>query len=632
MEIRLLWEIFRDRYKVLVLTVLLGLIAAVVFILIFPRVYQCTAYFQVRKTSESPLFISGLPKEVSGYSYFDVDTVLGSLELFMKNDTLIQKVIDKCDLKEKVKFAPKKFADPGLLSIAFRRRGVAIEAQKDSEVFSIKGVSIDLKEAKRIANTFLDEFFSFYSNRRLFELQKSKSNYIQKSQELKAQIEELESKELAYRKKHSLIDFDFQKQNLLNRLRDLNQEQYNLKSDLAARRKMNAEVIKVISNNPEYQQASESISNNEVINHYKRQIADLQSQLASLSKEHTQEHPDVIGVKQQIAVMTALMKEEKEKIFSNSIRTRNNYYDALIEKRENFSIETTRTKSNLQSNLRMVQHIEKELSTLLEITDGMTKLLRNKNNLTNVYNDIDAGIKLLDAAESVDFNSFLLINRANIFGKKKDYIFMPKLGLILVLFAILGLFSGIFLIFLFEYSDNAPRLLETLERLMSKNPTVLIEGKKGWALFFAQLAKTGKTPTVAVFECRRKEKKRGTFAARLSQESYKQNQKPLIIFAIEDKKPKSKLKNAVYIGVQEFLKSRDELLARYRGEGYNPIFIDFPPLSISSSGYLAGGLFDRLLYVVHKGETSHTRIRADIKYFYGQGWHDKILGVFFYAK
>jgi hypothetical protein len=167
---------------------------------------------------------------------------------------------------------------------------------------------------------------------------------------------------------------------------------------------------------------------------------------------------------------------------------------------------------------------------------------------------------------------------------------------------------------------------------MSKNPTVLIEGKRGWSLFFAQLAKTGKALTVAVFECRRREKNRGTFAARLLQESYQQNQKPLIIFAIEDKPPKPKLKSAVYIGVQELLKSRDELLARYHAEGYNLIFIDFPPLSVSSSGYLAGGLFDKLLYVVHKGETSYTRIRADIKYFYDQGWHDKILGVLFYAK
>ena len=122
MEIRLLWEIFRDRYKILVTAVLLCLIVAIALIIIYPRVYQCSAHFQARKTSESALFISGLPKEISAYSYFDVDTVLGSLELFMKNDLLIQRVIDKCDLKDKVKFAPEKFADPGLFSIAFSKK------------------------------------------------------------------------------------------------------------------------------------------------------------------------------------------------------------------------------------------------------------------------------------------------------------------------------------------------------------------------------------------------------------------------------------------------------------------------------------------------------------------------------
>ena len=153
MELRLLWEIFRDRYKILLLFIVLSIVGGVLLVIIMPTIYESTASLQVKKASESALFIKDIPKETATLIFVDPDNVLGSLEFFMRNESLIQGVIEKCDLQDVVSFAPKKFSDPGLLSILFRKRGVAIEAEKDTEVFTIKGLSVDLKEAQRIANS-----------------------------------------------------------------------------------------------------------------------------------------------------------------------------------------------------------------------------------------------------------------------------------------------------------------------------------------------------------------------------------------------------------------------------------------------------------------------------------------------
>jgi uncharacterized protein involved in exopolysaccharide biosynthesis len=630
MELRLLWEIFRDRYKILLLFVVLSIVGGVLFVIIVPKIYKSTASIQVKKGSESALFIEDIPKETAALIFVDADNILGSLEFFMKNESLVQGVIEKCNLQDVVSFGPNKFSDPGLLSILFRKRGVAIEAEKDTEVFTIKGLSVNLKEAQKIANTFVREFFDYYAARRMEDLQGARGKYEKKAREIKRTLDSVEEEELQYKKKYSVLDIGVQKANLLEQIKAMNDESYQLSSNLRERMNVYKEVVKLIAKNPEYYKASESIAKNEMIDYYKKEIASQEALYSSKRVELTEDHPDIVSIKEKISSLNNLLRAEKERIFATTVTARNSYYDSLIEKRENQALEIAKIKSNLKSNEERTKDLDRKLQEMLDLEIHLTNIKRKKINLDSTYNKLDAGINLLSAAESLNMNNFLLINRAVVTGKPRDYIYMPKAQLILAILLILGILSALVVIFSLEYIEGAPRLFETFAGVIDKGRCISIDGHKGMSLLMAQMTRADKATTIAVWERMKKEKP--AFTEGLAKAVTRGQERPAIVCVRENGEENTGMEYALAVSAEEIMQTKDDLLAKLTKEGYSQVIISFPRSFLSSTCYLALGQFDVLLYVVHKGEVPLRDIQADMNFFRDQDWQDKLIGVFYAEK
>lgn len=628
MELRLLWEVLRDRYKTLLLITAGFLVFAILLLIIVPTVYQSTAHIMVKKADEYTSFVKEFPQSFGVLSYIDTDNVLGSLDLFMRNDVLVSQVIQKCNLHDVVSFPADKFSDPGLISILFRQRGIGIEAEKDSEVFSIKGLSPNLEEAQKIANIFLDQFLEYYAEQKRQEIKHAKSNYISKAAELRKALSKMELEELEYRQKYGFIDFDLQKQQLIERLKDLNTSQHELKAALGSRVKSYDEILKALSRNPEYYQTSETISKNELIQSYKQDLVKQESLLAAKKLELTPEHPDVRAIEKQIAVIKDSMTIEKGKIFSNSVTGRNAYYDDLIQKREDNSIEVIKLESNIQSNAEETKRIDAQLKKLLADATGLIELVRQKSDLDTVYKSVDQAVKLLGAAEGIDISNFLVINKAKNVGKPKDHVYAPDASLFLALFGLAGLISGVVWIFLLEYADNAPRLFHSFEQLGTENRSFAVHGKKGWTLLAAELARQHPS-SVAVLH-RGEKGSLKFFTRRLVEKLEGTELNPFVVYVDGEYDAASESENSLGMTEEEFSLRKNELLDDLSQKGHNSVFL-FSPLSVSAKGYLEGDPFDIILYVVQAGKVSFEDIKSDINFFYDRKWQNKVVGVF-YAK
>ena len=250
MEIRLLFEVLKDRYRVFLLLVALAIVPAVLLVCFWPKVYGSTARVQVRRISDSALFISVFPEESATLDFVEMENVVGSLEFFMKSDELISNVIARCGLEEKVDFPPSDFCDPGLVSSLFRKRGVAIEAEQDSEIISVTGVSVDLAEARDIANTFVAAFLEYYRQNKVRELRQARARYERRAAELRADLAAIEEEELAYRRAHGLLDTEEQASVLLGEIQAAREKRYDLEADLAATRDSYDEILKAIAKSP----------------------------------------------------------------------------------------------------------------------------------------------------------------------------------------------------------------------------------------------------------------------------------------------------------------------------------------------------------------------------------------------
>ena len=410
----------------------------------------------------------------------------------------------------------------------------------------------------------------------------------------------------------------------------MNDESYQLKSNLRERRNVYKEVLKAIAKNPEYYKASENIAKNEMIDYYKKEIAGQEALYASRRVELTENHPDTASIKEKINSLNNLLRAEKERIFATTVTTRNSYYDSLIEKRENQALEIAKIKSHLKSNEDRTKDLDRKLHQMLDLERSLTDLKRKKMNLESTYNKLDEAIKLLAAAESIDMNNFLLINRAVVTGKPRDYVYMPKVQLILALLLILSILSALVVIFSLEYMEGAPRLFETFAGVINKGRCISIDGHKGMTLLMAQMPRSDKATAIAVWE--RMKQQQPTFTEGLVRAASRAQEKPAIVSVRENGEETIGMKYSLAVSAEEIMQRKDDLLADLTEEGYSQVIICFPQSFLSSTCYLALGQFDVLLYVVHKGEVPLRDIQADMNFFCDQGWQDKLIGVFYAQK
>lgn len=542
MELRLFWNIIRDRWMIILGPLAAALAAAVAFIAVYPTIYQVTAYIQLQRLGPSPLFLADFPQPLASLLFIDSDKAIGNLELFMKNEALMARVIARCGLDEEVSFPPKKFANPGLTGLMTRKRGVAIEAEKDSEIFSIKGRSVNLEEARTIANVFIEEFYNYYNDRRQDALRQARDRYSAQARNVHRQLERLEEEELAYRTAHDLLDISSQKANLL--------------------------------------QASDRI-----IEYYRIQQAGHKAVLAQTGVELTADHPTVIGLQSQIAVLEELIqKEEAEKI--------------------------------------------RLLSELLKSELGLKDILRRKQNVEKLYNRLDNGIKLLEAAKDLDFNNFLTISFATIRGEEKDYIYMPRTPVILFLFGLMGLVGGGILAFLVEYEYDALRSYDSFRRFFPRNPALLLTRRSGGSGLAAQLIERGKSD-MAILLFRGKPRASAALLRGISSALRRSGHEPFIVSVTGGKETPPAKSASLVLSLSEFHEQKAELADEARARGSGLLLVQFPSLSASSAGLLAGNDHPVIIYGIISGQASVTDVRSDAEYIYSRSWENKLISVFY---
>jgi uncharacterized protein involved in exopolysaccharide biosynthesis len=98
MELKLLFNVLKDRLWILLLAFGVGVVAALLLIGASPTIYESTAFFQIKKSSEPSLFLRNVPKEIGSLIYIDEDSIFENLTLFMKSEPLVQEAMEQAGL------------------------------------------------------------------------------------------------------------------------------------------------------------------------------------------------------------------------------------------------------------------------------------------------------------------------------------------------------------------------------------------------------------------------------------------------------------------------------------------------------------------------------------------------------
>jgi uncharacterized protein involved in exopolysaccharide biosynthesis len=623
MELKLLFNVLKDRLWILLLAFGVGVVAALLLIGASPTIYESTAFFQIKKSSEPSLFLRNVPKEIGSLIYIDEDSIFENLTLFMKSEPLVQEAMEQAGLGEDVDIPPAKFAEVSAIGIMGQKRGVQIEAQEDSEVFTVKGLSPDIEEARRIANVFLNEFFRYYAQRKLDFLSETRATFVRKFTEAEGKLLAVERELVDYKKKNFLISVDTQRDQYLDTYKKLTEAGYDLLSQLDEYKKTYDELLRVIAKNPEYRKASETLDRNALIEYYIKEIASKQVSMATKLKDITPDHPDIIAAQESIEVLKRKMAEETEKVFASTVTSRNSYYDSLIEKRENYSMNIARIRANITSNEARLSELHRQLSKFLDLEEKYSELTRERSRIEAVYKELDDALKLLKVVEGVDISNFLLISPATTLADKSEYKYMPKSGLFLVVMVFLSVSAGLFLVFLLEYANNAVRLFPSFARLTEGLPVVQVQGAKGWSMLEAKMAEQGQGAPAAVLERKNRRTSRADFGDNAVRRYLGRGLAPLLVLA-------KGLRSAAPGGN---VRQEDESNAHQAGamaaETHWPVLVNYQPLDRSAAGYTLGGESGSVVYVAYDGEAGVEEIESDVRYFRDKGWESKVVCVFY---
>ena len=426
-DLKKLFSLMLEKKTIVIAIVVICTIIATIVAFVLPKSYQSTTLVRVKSGGSS---MSGYAVMAAG---FGVDTGGGSsgspesyIEL-MKSREVIQPIIDGLDINEEKK---EKMTTDG-----FIKSNLEITNTKKTDLINITAYGKTPEEAQMISQSVADNFLTLMTKLNK-EGNSSSLNFLNDRMAIaKEEMETAENKLQAYQQEKGIYSPDEQAKALINRLSayDTNIAQ------LEAQEQANSAKLQDVIGQLEQQNSSlleYNISDNDAIMNLRTAIVNKQVELVGLEQRYTEEHPDVIQAKQELAELKrSLDREIQSAVNSKSVTLTPVQGNLLMEKVQTETAKAV-TSASLDALKSKQQEAEGNISTLSADSVEYMRLLRDKNITSEVYTNLVKAYentRIQEAQESMDIQ---IIDAANL--PREDMPAKPNKKLIIVIGFVLG--------------------------------------------------------------------------------------------------------------------------------------------------------------------------------------------------
>lgn len=464
MELKKYWEIICRRKWILIQAMVFILLLAYIFIFFNPPIYKSEAKLWVRINTLQQEFIKDMPVDFGKLDFTASEMALGTMEALLKSYSMAAQIVRKLEIKDKDGhlFKAEKFVNPNVIKlIIFQRKGVNVENITDSDVFRITGYSTEPSEAKQIPEelirTFLDTFADMYKE----QVIKAKKIINQRLLDVGEKLKEAERVLGDYRTTDKVYNISTQITTLMTQISNLESVRNTILSNIEEV-KVSLKNIKEapwIAEQVDFKDVEVKIDKSNVIDGYKSQLLTLETDLAKLLVEKTQEHPDVKIVKQQIEVVKENIKKEISKLFVTQITGKDSFFDSITQK---YADNVTSSVVFIVKEKVLAEQIkewEKRLNEIPEKERKLNELSRKVDQLVNTYNSLYSNLQVAESAVKLDLANAFVFQPPGLHEKKEDNLYFPPkkkiFSIYIIVAAFLGIFLGLFFVFLMEYLDDS---------------------------------------------------------------------------------------------------------------------------------------------------------------------------------
>jgi capsular exopolysaccharide synthesis family protein len=503
MELKKYWEIIWRRKWILIQAMVFIPLFVYVLLVIISPIYKSEAKLWVRINTLQQKFLKDVPSELGKFEFTQSDNALGTIEGLLENSFIVNHVIRKIGLKDKNGnlFTAEKFITNSI-SIIFQKKGVNIDTISDADAFKIVGYSNEPSEARKIAEELIREFLDTFSYMYRKEIIEAKKIIKQRRLEVGEKLKEAERVLGDYRTTDKVYNIQTQITTLMTEISNLESARNTILSNIEEV-KVTLKNIKEapwIAEQVDFKDVEVKIDRSTVIDAYKSQLLTLETDLAKLILEKTQEHPDVKIVKQQIEVVKENIKKEISKLFAIQITGRDSFFDSIAQKYADnvISLVVLRTREKVLGE--QIKERQKILNEIPEKERKFNDLSREVDNLTTTYNSLALSLELAESAEKMDLANAFIFQPPTLYEKKEDNLYFPpkkkEFNIYIVVASFLGIFFGLFFVFLMEYLDDSLWNPQEIEKNLNQKVIGVVPRFSRWRLNIRKIERFSRLDSV----------------------------------------------------------------------------------------------------------------------------------------
>lgn len=427
-DLRKLLSIIGEQKKIIIPIIVICTVIAIVIAFVLPKSYQSNTLVRIKSSNNSAM--SGMAAMAAGFGIDIGGASSASPENYielMKSREVIQPIIDGLDMDEEKK---EKMTTDG-----FIKSNLEITNTKKTDLINITAYGKTPEEAQMISQSVADNFLTLMTKLNK-EGNSSAINFLNARMSIaKEEMETAENKLQAYQQEKGIYSPDDQAKALIDRLSayDTNIAQ------LEAQEQANSAKLQDVTGQLEQQNSSlleYNISDNDAIMNLRTAIVNKQVELVGLQQRYTEEHPDVIRTREELAELKkSLDREIQGAVNSKSATLTPVQGNLLMEKVQTETAEAV-TSASLDALKAKQQEAEGDMSTLSADSVEYMRLLRDKTITSEVYTNLVKAYentRIQEAQESMDIQ---IIDAANL--PREDMPAKPNKKLIVVIGFVLG--------------------------------------------------------------------------------------------------------------------------------------------------------------------------------------------------
>ena len=405
-DLRKLFSVMGEQKKVIIPIIVLCTVIAIIVAFVLPKSYQSNTLVRIKSSNNSAM--SGMAAMAAGFGIDAGGSSSASPENYielMKSREVIQPIIDGLDMDEEKK---EKMTTDG-----FIKSNLEITNTKKTDLINITAYGKTPEEAQMISQSVADNFLTLMTKLNK-EGNSSTINFLNDRMAIaKEEMETAENKLQAYQQEKGIYSPDDQAKALIDRLSayDTNIAQ------LEAQEQANSAKLQDVTGQLEQQNSSlleYNISDNDAIMNLRTAIVNKQVELVGLEQRYTEEHPDVIQAKQELAELKRSLDREIQSAVNSESATLTPVQGNLLMEKVQTETAKAVTSASLEALKSKQQEAEGNISTLSADSVEYMRLLRAQTITSEVYTNLVKAYentRIQEAQESMDIQ---IIDAANL--------------------------------------------------------------------------------------------------------------------------------------------------------------------------------------------------------------------------